>query len=326
MMIQGIIVALVFSGRLPYPLVTELDDTRVTVDGVRLSNPTDALFVGGVLYVAEGNDHTILMLAPDGTLSRFGRAGRAPGEFQHMPSHLRLEGDDLVVAEWNYHYTSRFSLDGQFSSRKKRGASWGDAATLGLRRLSWEEVQDSGFMLYDERGECFFSQPERDVAHPEYLAIAILREDREGRLYAVKRVGVVEVYERPCQVLYRMPVPVVRFAAEVKPHRIMAAIKRAARPNDKWPSLVHGRPVMDAAVDGPDRVWLLVKNEHPETGPEYQTVADANTWLFEVDPMRSRVTYSLELDRPVNRIRFTNGNLLLISAYEATVQVYRVRT
>jgi len=310
-------------GELLYPLVAELND-EPEVRGVRLSNPTDALFVDGVLYVADGNAHTVFVLGEDGRLSRFGRAGSGPGELQHMPNMLSVSGETLVVTEWNWLYTSTFSMDGEFLSKTKRPDEYGVAHELGIRRLSHQEVEDTGFMLYDAWHDCYFSHPGHHPEQGMYLAAGSLHEDNQGRLYVIQRAGLIEVYERPCEPVATMRVPLGRFRADVKPHPVLRKIMKAAGSDYQGPVFVHGRPIHDEAVAGINRVWLLVKDEHLEKAPFYQYVREANTWLYEVDPKNQRIQFSMALDLPVHRIRYHDDHLILISGYEATVRVYRV--
>jgi len=308
---------------IPYPLVAELDD-RPEVNGARLRSPTDALYIDGALYVSDAHEHTVFVLKPDGSLSRFGRAGSGPGELQHAPVRLQLDGDNILVEEWNRLFRSTFSKTGEFKDRVKRGPTWGQRAEQQVRRVSPVDVPDIGFMLYDERHDCYFSKPDDHAEHGIHLGRGLIHEDDRGLLYIIKTSGVIEVYERPCRLLHTMNIPLARFRAEVKPHHLLRKIVRARYKEDKGPVYVHGRPIFDAAVAGLERVWLLVKDENLEKSPRYQRVRDADTWLFEVDPLAGNIRFSMALDQPVVRIRYHDGFLILISDYEATVRVYRV--
>jgi len=317
-------IALIAKGHLPYPLVAELND-QLEIDGVRMTNPTDAVYVGGVLYVADMNEHTIFVQEADGRLTRFGRAGSGPGEFQHHPVQLLHRNQTILVVEFNSLFTSTFRLDGTFQERVKRGHGPPPWDKRQVRQVTDEEVPDTGFMLHDTRHDCYFSGPAPHGEHGIHLGRGLILEDSQGLLYVIKKAGVVEVYERPCHLLHTMNIPLARFKADVKPHHVMRKIMRARYKEDRGPVFVHGKPVIGAATAGPDRVWLLVKDEHLEKGPYYQQVQTANTWLFEVDPTVGKVRFVTELDQPVRRVRYWNGHLILISGYEATVRLYRVR-
>jgi len=316
---------LITSDPLPYPLVRELDDVPVTKDGARLGRPTDALYVDGTLFVSDGSDFCVFALNSEGTLTRFGRAGSGPGEFQHMPTFLAVEEERIIVTEWNYLFRSEFTRFGQFLARTKRGDVYGPDAALGIRRLSWSEATDTGFMLFDKRYDCYFSRIDEDPEAGFHKSVGFVKEDSAGRLYVIKQSGIVEIYERPCEPVVSMNVPVFRFAAEIQPHNILKAIMRAAGKYTGGPVLVHGQPIFDTAVASPDQVWVLAKNEHLEKGPKFQRVRHAKPWLFEVDPTAREIRFSQQLDTPVDRIRYSGGHLIFISEYEATVQVYRIQ-
>jgi len=312
---------LILISDLPYPQVAVLDDDRET-DGVRLTYPTDALFIGGNLYVTDGAEQCVFLLRGNGALTRFGRAGSGPGEFQHIPEFIRLSGDKLIISEWNHLWVHTWTLDGKSEGRIKKPERYGTAFRAGVQDLSWHEASDYGFMRRDERNDCYFSELEK-AEYGFYLGTGPIYEDDSGYLYVIKRSGTVELYERPCRKIASMRIPVGRFTAEVKPFPVLKAIMKAAGRAYGGPVLVHGRPIHDAVVESKNRVWLLVKDEHLEKPPHYQYVREASTWLFEVDPENNQVRFSMQIG-PVNRIRYSEGHLILISEFEATVRVYRV--
>jgi len=309
---------------LPYPQVATLTDDR-EMDGARLTYPTDALFIGGALYVPDGAEHCVFVLGANGVLTRFGRAGRGPGEFEHMPQWIRLSDDKskVIVAEWNHLWVHTWTLDGKSEGRVERPERYGPAYRAGVRGLTWHESSEWGFLFHDERSDCYFGEPESGE-YGIHLSSGPICEDESGYLYVIKRSGTVEVYERPCRKIASMRIPVGEFASEVKPHPNLERVMRAFGKNYGGPVLVHGLPIHDAAVESKNRVWVLVKDENLEKAPHYQYVQQASTRLFEVDPENNSVRFSAELG-PVNRIRYSDGHLILISQYEASVRVFKVK-
>ena len=318
------LLSLLMIADLPYPLVTYLDDQTETPDGLFLTRPMDAVIFEGKLYIADMSNMKVFVL--DGKeLTAFGQAGTGPGEFQHSPQYLEVRQEGLAVGEFNHLRTSYFTAAGTFLRMEKRGENTGRMAALGFRRLRREDSRKTGYILRDVANDCLMSKPEDVSDKGFHLSKLYFRQGDDGLLFLIKRSGKLEVYQRPCKRITSMPLPFELFKAKIKPNSVSTQFARLKNPGSKVVAYFHGVPIIGAAVRDKHTVWLLVKDENKEEPPYYQSVTGANNWLYEVDPIEKKVTFSMECPYPVSRIRYMDGHLILLSQYESSVAVYDVR-
>jgi len=308
---------------IPYELVSRLDDRVPSEEGYYLTAPSDALFVDGVLYVSDMKSHRVFVYDRVGGLRSFGGSGDAPGEFKHHPQFLELEKQVLMVLEWNRLRTSYFDLEGGFLRAHKRREHETSLSHLRLEPLNWDAKKKHKALLRDLEYDCLFGALVDDSDRGIHLSRYHLDKGRNNRLVLVLSSGVIRIYERPCVLIHEMPLPLAQFKAEVKPNPVVNQFVRARNPETAAKGFFHGVPVIDAAVCDSERVWVLVKDENLEAPPYYQQDLAAHNWLLEVNPTDKEILTMRQLPFPVNRIRYRDKHLILISRHEASVRVYK---
>ena len=294
-----------------------ITDTKPEHKDVSLNYPYDALIHKDRLYVAD--EHAlILVFSPDKILARHGKRGGGPKEFRHAPIDIELVDGHIAATEMYRRARLFFKPDGAFMKKEKlvRTNIYLEGTTIG--RLPFTEATDMEHRYFHQEWDCPLARFDRDSSTEYHLAQAIFRTWKQD-LFVVMKQGIIKRYGPHCQLKEELNVPVEIYKRKLELDKLSEFINKNSKL--KRPKYYRfGVPIIDVAIQDGQRLWLLVNDEAHEN----EKKRPQRTFLFRVDMTEKRVDVSLELPEPVQRIRVSEGRLILIATGAATIRAYKL--
>jgi len=308
MIISVLIFASFHIAKIPYALTLEISDEDEISSGVFLQAPVDALYWQDRLFVLDSKGYRVIS-TKQGTHKIIGKRGKGPGEFANEPVMFCVENHQLKVFEWNFHQVSYFDFEGAFISRSVPQVKGLYPNQIHLLSLNFEQRLELGFNFQFPSG-CFFDSLEERTLQGEHLNRSILARSNSGEIIIGKQRGWIGLVASDCQITHQMPLGLQKFAGEPKP----MASTYVTYEGKLTPMLENGLPLIGLAAASSEQVWALVRDERTET-----------RWLYEINLIAKQVRYKAELDQSMDRIRYSQGMLILLSEEEAIVQAYQIK-
>lgn len=296
------------------PLLLTLDEDTAIDGETFITYPADALIHNDRIYVAPGGP-MVLVFALDGRfLFQIGRAGKAPGEFDHWPVSLSEADGRLAVVEMYRHTRSFFDWDGQFLAREPVVRKVRRVA--GLRELSADEARRVGHAYGALERDCYLGRLVGD-GDEDLHAAKRLAHTHEGGWITALRSGTLERYGPDCQRQWTVRLKVGDLIADPRPDPLTTDLARyRAGGNQQFYYL--GEPLFDMDVCG-DVAWLLANDENLHS----KLLMDKeNIHLFRVD-LNTREVMRSRLTERVSRVRCAGDKLILITPELAKIEVYQ---
>jgi len=298
------------------PMIRVDEDTPLDRSSF-LSYPYDAIFADGYLFIAD-EDQSILRFQGSRFVDRIGRIGQAGNEFRHQPVHLAITGNRLIAYERYDRARLFFDLAGRFLEREeieRRHVFTRDGQRYEL--LHYREAFAQGFLFSSTDGERRFGRLTERDGKGYHRDQAFLLELDQDRLLVLKRRGRCEIYQKSGRLLRSFDLPLDRFSMDVVEDEIGTLLHRRAY-GDRIKQYRYGLPIIDASLESPDHLWLIVRDEHHLD----ETFRPKRTHLFRIAIDTGSVSYESESSVPITAIHFYDRALCVVSQEHASVWVF----
>jgi len=309
-----------FFGELPSTSRLVIDE-NTELDGADfLSDPYDALYHRGALYIAD-EGQAILQFVDGKYVRRIGRIGQSGSEFRHQPVFLSLENETLVGYERYGHARLRFDLNGRFLERQQTSPR--DVFTQsGERfvRLHHLEAFETGRLFVRSDDTVRFGTLASADGKGFHQSRSFLLERDSESLLVIGRSGLLEIWDRKGTRLQTIALELSRFSAEIEEDEVATLLHRRAY-RDKIKQYRYGQPIFHATLESPDALWLLVRDEHTLDAFFRPT----RVWLFRVDPVTGAISFRAASEHPLHAIKWNDGHLTAVSREDAVVWVYDMK-
>ena len=299
----------------------DLDNPVILLDEGHggLTYPFDAVYAGGRLFVT---DQDLLFIVYDGkSFRQLGRRGSGPEEFEHHPEELSLSGDRIVVREMYGWSQSTYGLDGRFLGKEAlTRPKYDGTRTIVLegreiRQVSRETAIEHGFLYEDGASGNRFGKLAGNTQRDYHLESAFLHLLPDDGILVLKRRGLLEIYAPDGKLSREFAVPLLAHARDVEKDKLA---NLGGNPHGHVYYL-YGLPVKQSRVCD-NHAWLLVATE----ATEIERGIYAEIWLYVLRLADGKLRQSARLDAAYNRMRITDGHLVLISKYDARIAVYAI--